>query len=43
MTTTISLRERIQAQYEALSLADRKLADVVLVHEKDLLAYSATE
>lgn len=39
----ISLRERIQAHYEALSLVDRKLADVVLAHEKDLLAYSATE
>jgi len=43
MTTTPLLRERIQAQYAALSLADRKLADVVLAHEKDLLAYSATE
>ena len=43
MTTTITLRKRIQAHYEALSLVDRKLADVVLVHEKDLLAYSATE
>jgi len=43
MTTTITLRKRIQAQYEALSQVDRKLADVVLVHEKDLLAYSATE
>jgi len=38
-----TLRDRIQGQYDALSLADRKLADVVLTHEKDLLAYSATE
>lgn len=43
MTQTMSLRERIQAHHEALSLADRKLADVVLAHEKNLLAYSATE
>jgi len=40
---TITLRERIQVQYGALSLVDRKLADVVLAREKDLLAYSATE
>ncbi|WP_341917174.1 MurR/RpiR family transcriptional regulator [Polaromonas sp. YR568] len=39
----ITLRERIQVQYAALSLVDRKLADVVLAREKDLLAYSATE
>ena len=43
MTQTVTLRERIQAQYEALSLVDRKLADVVLAHEKDALTYSATE
>jgi len=43
MTKAPLLRERIQAQYAALSLVDRKLADVVLAHEKDLLAYSATE
>jgi DNA-binding MurR/RpiR family transcriptional regulator len=43
MTHTIPLRERIQPQYAALSPVDRKLADVVLAHEKDLLAYSATE
>jgi DNA-binding MurR/RpiR family transcriptional regulator len=43
MTKTLPLRERIQAQHAALSLVDRKLADVVLAHEKDLLAYSATE
>jgi DNA-binding MurR/RpiR family transcriptional regulator len=43
MTRNPTLRERIQAHYEALSLVDRKLADVVLAHEKDLLAYSATE
>ncbi|MDI1269558.1 MAG: MurR/RpiR family transcriptional regulator [Polaromonas sp.] len=40
---TITLRERIQVQYAALSLVDRKLADLVLAREKDLLAYSATE
>jgi DNA-binding MurR/RpiR family transcriptional regulator len=40
---TQTLRDRIQSQYEALSLVDRKLADVVLAHEKDVLAYSATE
>ncbi|MDP3826835.1 MAG: MurR/RpiR family transcriptional regulator [Polaromonas sp.] len=40
---TLTLRERIQAQYAALSLVDRKLADLVLAREKDLLAYSATE
>jgi DNA-binding MurR/RpiR family transcriptional regulator len=43
MIKTTSLRERIQAQHAALSLADLKLADVVLAHEKELLAYSATE
>ena len=43
MTQTIPLRDRIQAHYAALSLVDRKLADMVLAHEKDLLAYSATE
>jgi DNA-binding MurR/RpiR family transcriptional regulator len=43
MTTRSTLRERIQAQYEALSAVDRKLADVVLAHEKDALTYSATE
>ena len=43
MTTRSTLRERIQAQYEVLSSVDRKLADVVLVHEKDALTYSATE
>lgn len=43
MTQPITLRERIQAQYDLLSLVDRKLADVVLAHEKELLAYSATE
>src|ERR1035437_9386487 len=43
MTQTVTLRERIQAQYEALSAVDRKLADVVLAHEKDALTYSATE
>jgi len=43
MTTSPTLHERIQAQYEALSAVDRKLADVVLAHEKDALTYSATE
>ncbi|MDD2926620.1 MurR/RpiR family transcriptional regulator [Rhodoferax sp.] len=43
MTQPLALRERIQAQYQALSLVDRKLADVLLTHEKDLLVYSATE
>lgn len=43
MTQLVTLRERIQTQYELLSPADRKLADVVLAHEKDLLVYSATE
>lgn len=43
MTKAITLRERIQVHYAALSLVDRKLADVVLAREKDLLAYSATE
>lgn len=43
MTQPLALRERIQAQYQALSLVDRKLADVLLAHEKDLLVYSATE
>jgi len=43
MTQNLTLHQRIQAQYQALSLVDRKLADVVLAHEKDLLAYSATE
>lgn len=43
MTPTIPLRERILAHHAALSPVDRKLADVVLAHEKDLLAYSATE
>ena len=43
MIKTLTLRERIQSQYDALSLVDRKLADVVLAYEKDLLVYSATE
>ncbi|MDR3368649.1 MurR/RpiR family transcriptional regulator [Rhodoferax sp.] len=43
MTQTLTLRERIQAHYESLSLVERKLADVVLAHEKDALTYSATE
>lgn len=43
MTDAHSLRARIQGQYEALSVVDRKLADVVLAHEKDALAYTATE
>lgn len=43
MTRTPTLRDRIQGQYDALSLVDRKLADVVLAREKDVLAYSATE
>jgi len=43
MTRIVSLRERIQVQYEALSVVDRKLADVVLAHEKDALTYNATE
>ncbi|TXT40943.1 MAG: RpiR family transcriptional regulator [Comamonadaceae bacterium] len=43
MTQTLTLRERIQAKYESLSLVERKLADVVLVHEKDALTYSATD
>ena len=43
MKPTKTLRDRIQGHYDALSLVDRKLADVVLAHEKDLLAYSATE
>jgi DNA-binding MurR/RpiR family transcriptional regulator len=40
---TASLRERIQTQYDALSAVDRKLADVVLAREKEVLTYSATE
>jgi DNA-binding MurR/RpiR family transcriptional regulator len=43
MTSAVTLRERIQGQYDVLSVVDRKLADVVLAHEKDLLAYNATE
>ncbi len=43
MKRSATLRERIQGQYDALSLVERKLADVVLAHEKDALAYSATE
>ena len=43
MTQNLTLHQRIQAQYQALSLVDRKLADVLLTHEKNLLAYSATE
>lgn len=43
MTRPPTLRDRIQGQYDALSLVDRKLADVVLAREKDVLAYSATE
>lgn len=38
-----SLRGLIQARYASLSVVDRKMADVVLAREKDLLAYSATE
>ncbi|WP_180124838.1 MurR/RpiR family transcriptional regulator [Rhodoferax sp. BLA1] len=43
MTQIPSLKERIQSQYADLSQVDCKLADVVLAHEKDLLAYNATE
>jgi DNA-binding MurR/RpiR family transcriptional regulator len=43
VTRTPTLRDRIQTQYDALSPVDRKLADVVLAREKDVLAYSATE
>ena len=43
MTSALTLRDRIQDQYGALSGVERKLADVVLAREKDLLAYSATE
>lgn len=43
MTPSNALRDLIQRQYDALSVADRKLADVVLAHEKDALTYSATE
>lgn len=43
MKSTPTLRDRIQGQYDSLSLVDRKLADVVLAHEKDALTYSATE
>ena len=43
MTQVLPLRERIQTQYAALSLIDRKLADVLLAHEPHLLTYSATE
>lgn len=43
MTQALPLRERIQTQYAALSLIDRKLADVLLAHESELLTYSATE
>jgi DNA-binding MurR/RpiR family transcriptional regulator len=42
-SASLSLKELIQSQYAAFSQADRKLADVVLAREKDLLAYSATE
>ncbi len=43
MSHETTLRERIQAQYERFSLVERKLADAVLMREKELLAYSATE
>lgn len=43
MTLPDNLRDLIQGQHEQLSPVDRKLADVVLAREKDLLAYSATE
>lgn len=43
MSQILSLQERIQSQYADLSQVDCKLADVVLAHEKDLLAYNATE
>lgn len=43
MSSGPTLHERIQAQHETLSQVDRKLADVLLAHEKDLLVYSATE
>ncbi|HEY0202489.1 MAG TPA: MurR/RpiR family transcriptional regulator, partial [Burkholderiaceae bacterium] len=38
-----SLEARIRAQYGALSAADRKLADVLVARQKDVLSYSATE
>jgi DNA-binding MurR/RpiR family transcriptional regulator len=43
MTRLIPLAERIQAQYERLSPVERRLADVLLARETELLAYSATE
>jgi len=43
MSQMISLKERIQSQYSDLSQVDCKLADVLLAHEKDLLAYNASE
>lgn len=43
MTLPDNLRDLIQGQHDQLSPVDRKLADVVLAREKDLLAYSATE
>lgn len=43
MTPALTLQQRIQTQYLTLSPVERKLADVLLTHEKNLLAYSATE
>ncbi|MDD5334589.1 MAG: MurR/RpiR family transcriptional regulator [Rhodoferax sp.] len=38
-----SLAAKIRQAYDALSVTERKLADVVLTRQKDLLSYSATE
>lgn len=38
-----SLDARLRKVYDQLSVTDRRLADVVIANQKDLLAYSATE
>ncbi|MDP2677860.1 MAG: MurR/RpiR family transcriptional regulator [Rhodoferax sp.] len=43
MTPSNVLHDLIQRHYAALSAADRKLADVLLAHQKNALTYSATE
>lgn len=38
-----SIEPLIRSRYDDLSPSDRKLADVIVAHQKDLAAYSATE
>ena len=38
-----TIEQLIRSRYDDLSPSDRKLSDVIVAHQKDLAAYSATE